>query len=107
VSAVTSPSGCGSARPACGALASIRALLRRRSYTEETGSGLLSLLTEQAQQAGWAVFDGSPHAEARGLYEASHKAASDAEDAAPAGNVLAFLAYQGLRGDRQARQDAV
>lgn len=84
-----------------------RALLRRRSYTEETGRGLLSVLAEQAQQAGWAAFDGGRHAEARGLYEASHKAASDAGDAALAGNALAFLAYQGLRGDRQARRDAV
>lgn len=84
-----------------------RALLRRSSYTEETGRGLLSVLSEQAQQAGWAAFDGGQHAEARGLYEASQKAAVDAGDAALAGNALAFLAYQGLRGDRQARQDAV
>lgn len=84
-----------------------RSLLRRRSYTEETGRGLLSVLAEQAQQAGWAAFDGGRHAEARGLYEASHKAATDAGDAALAGNALAFVAYQGLRGDRQSRQDAV
>ncbi|WP_405580674.1 XRE family transcriptional regulator [Streptomyces sp. NBC_01092] len=86
---------------------STRALLRRRSYTEETGRALLSVLAEQAQQAGWAAFDDGRHAEARGLYEASQKAAEDAGDAALAGNALAFLAYQGLRGDRQARHDAV
>ncbi len=86
---------------------STRSLLRSRSYTEETGCGLLSVLAEQAQQAGWAAFDGGRHAEARGLYEASQKAASDAGDDALAGNALAFLAYQGLRGDRQDRQDAV
>ncbi|MFF7310571.1 XRE family transcriptional regulator [Streptomyces sp. NPDC008137] len=84
-----------------------RGLLRRNSYTEETGRGLLSVLAEQAQQAGWAAFDGGRHAEARGLYEASRKAATDAGDAALAGNALAFLAYQGLRGDRQDRRDAV
>jgi tetratricopeptide (TPR) repeat protein len=84
-----------------------RTLLRQRSYTERTGRGLLSVLAEQAQQAGWAAFDGGRHAEARGLYEASHKAATDAGDAALAGNALAFLAYQGLWGDRQARHDAV
>ena len=84
-----------------------RALLRDRSYTEETKRGLLSVLAEQAQQAGWAAFDGGMHAEARGLYEASQKAAADAGDAALAGNALAFLAYQGLRGDRGERRDAV
>jgi tetratricopeptide (TPR) repeat protein len=86
---------------------STRSLLRHRTYTQETGRGLLSVLAEQAQQAGWAAFDGGRHAEARGLYEASQKAATDAGDAALAGNALAFLAYQGLRGDRNARQDAV
>ncbi|WP_261989648.1 helix-turn-helix domain-containing protein [Streptomyces sp. uw30] len=84
-----------------------RTLLRRSTYTEETARGLLSVLAEQAQQAGWAAFDGGLHSEARGLYEASQKAAADAGDAELAGNALAFLAYQGLRGDRQARQDAV
>ncbi|MFR0358628.1 helix-turn-helix domain-containing protein [Streptomyces sediminimaris] len=84
-----------------------RALLRHRTYSEETGRGLLSVLAEQAQQAGWAAFDSGRHAEARGLYEASRTAAVDAEDAALAGNALAFLAYQGLRGGRQDRQDAV
>lgn len=78
-----------------------RSLLRRESYTEATGRGLLSVLAEQAQQAGWAAFDGGRHAEARGLYEASRKAAVEAEDAALAGNALAFLAYQQLHDDRQ------
>lgn len=86
---------------------STRALLRHNSYTQETGRGLLSVLAEQAQQAGWAAFDGGRHAEARGLYEASRTAAVDAEDAALAGNALAFLAYQRLRGDREERQSAV
>ncbi|MER6557220.1 twin-arginine translocation signal domain-containing protein [Streptomyces sp. NPDC001027] len=81
---------------------STRGLLRGRSYTEATGRGLLSVLAEQAQQAGWAAFDGGRHAEAHGLYEASRKAAVEAGDAELAGNALAFLAYQGLREDRQA-----
>ncbi|NUQ99537.1 MAG: twin-arginine translocation signal domain-containing protein [Streptomyces sp.] len=84
-----------------------RTLLRHRTYTEETARGLLSVLAEQAQQAGWAAFDGGRHSEARGLYEASRRAAAEAEDAALAGNALAFLAYQGLRGDRQERLNAV
>ncbi|MER7574916.1 twin-arginine translocation signal domain-containing protein [Streptomyces sp. NPDC126514] len=84
-----------------------RGLLRHRSYTQETGRGLLSVLAEQAQQAGWAAFDGGRQAEARGLYEASRTAAIDAGDAALAGNALAFLAYPGLSGGREERQDAV
>ncbi|MGP4089361.1 XRE family transcriptional regulator [Streptomyces sp. KR55] len=79
-----------------------RSLLRDNSCTEETGRELLSVLAEQAQQAGWAAFDGGRQAEATGLYEASHKAAGEAGDAALAGNALAFLAYQRLPGDRQA-----
>ncbi|MFF9097546.1 XRE family transcriptional regulator [Streptomyces sp. NPDC014802] len=79
-----------------------RGLLRDGSYTQDTGRGLLSVLAEQAQQAGWAAFDSGRHAEARGLYEASHKAAQQAEDAQLAGNALAFLAYQQLPTDRQA-----
>lgn len=86
---------------------STRVLLRGRSYTEATGRGLLSVLAEQAQLAGWAAFDGGRHAEAHGLYEASRKAAVEAGDVELAGNALAFLAYQGLHGDRMARQDAV
>ncbi|MFE1294031.1 MULTISPECIES: XRE family transcriptional regulator [unclassified Streptomyces] len=80
---------------------STRALLRDGSYTEETGRELLSVLAEQAQQAGWAAFDGGRHAEARGLYQASHKAAQEAKDAQLAGNALAFLAYQQLPTERQ------
>lgn len=79
-----------------------RALLRDATYTEETGQALLSVLAEQAQQAGWAAFDGGRHQDAAGLYEASHKAATNAGDAELAGNALAFLAYQTVSGDRRA-----
>ncbi|WP_406171200.1 XRE family transcriptional regulator [Streptomyces sp. NBC_00996] len=79
-----------------------KALLRDATYTEKTGRALLSILAEQAQQAGWAAFDGGRHQDATGLYEASHKAAADAGDAELAGNALAFLAYQTVAGDRQA-----
>jgi transcriptional regulator with XRE-family HTH domain len=78
-----------------------KALLREATYTEETGQALLSVLAEQAQQAGWAAFDGGIH-DATGLYEESYKAAADAGDAALAGNALAFLAYQKVNGDRRA-----
>ncbi|MFF8013252.1 XRE family transcriptional regulator [Streptomyces sp. NPDC007929] len=81
---------------------STKALLRDATYTEPTGRALLSVLAEQAQQAGWAAFDGGQHRDATGLYEASHKAAVDAGDAELAGNALAFLAYQTTHGDRKA-----
>ncbi|MEU5306574.1 XRE family transcriptional regulator [Streptomyces noursei] len=79
-----------------------KALMRDATYTEETGRALLSVLAEQAQQAGWAAFDGGKHAVASSLYEASHEAATEAGDKALAGNALAFLAYQKVNGDRQA-----
>lgn len=79
-----------------------KALLRDCSYTEETGRSLLSVLAEQAQQAGWAAFDGGRHHDATSLYEDSHTAAVDAKDAALAGNALAFLAYQAVNRDRAA-----
>lgn len=76
-----------------------KTMLREGSYTEETGRALLSILSEQAQQAGWAAFDAGRHAEATSLYEDSHQAATEAGDTALAGNALAFLAYQRLSRD--------
>lgn len=69
-------------------------LLRHASYTESTGRQLLSLVAEQAQQAGWAAFDAGRQTEASALYEKAFQAATEAGDAALAGNSLAFLAYQ-------------
>jgi tetratricopeptide (TPR) repeat protein len=69
-------------------------LLRNASYTETTGRQLLSLVAEQAQQAGWAAFDAGRQTEASALYEKAFQAATEAQDAALAGNSLAFLAYQ-------------
>jgi tetratricopeptide (TPR) repeat protein/predicted XRE-type DNA-binding protein len=71
-----------------------RALLRTASLTDDTRRSLLSLLAEQAQQAGWAAFDGGRAAEAGGLYQESLAAARDAGDAPLQGNAYAFLAYQ-------------
>lgn len=73
-----------------------KSLIREGSYTEATGKALLSVLAEQAQQAGWAAFDAGNQADARSLYQDSHKAATEADDNALAGNALAFLAYQTL-----------
>lgn len=75
-------------------LGSTLSLLRNASYTETTGRQLLSLVAEQAQQAGWAAFDAGRQAEASALYEKALQAATEAGDAALAGNSLAFLAYQ-------------
>ncbi|MFH8993183.1 helix-turn-helix domain-containing protein [Streptomyces sp. NPDC017940] len=77
-------------------------LLRDATYSETTGRALLSVLAEQAQQAGWAAFDGGREADATSLYEASRVAALDAGAPALVGNALAFLAYQRLGGDRRA-----
>ncbi|MFI0724619.1 hypothetical protein [Streptomyces sp. NPDC021224] len=57
-----------------------KALLRDSTYAEQTRRDLLSVLAEQAQQAGWAAFDGGRAADARGLYEESHSAATEAGD---------------------------
>ncbi len=77
-------------------------LIRDCDYGEETGLALLSVLAEQAQQAGWAAFDGGNHSDARSLYEESYQAATQAGDTALAGNALAFLSYQKVSGDREA-----
>jgi hypothetical protein len=79
-----------------------KAMIREATYMEQTGRALLSVLAEQAQQAGWAAFDAGKHADARGLYEAGHRAATEAGDTALAGNALAFLAYQRINDDRTA-----
>ncbi len=82
-------------------------LIRDCEYGEETGLALLSVLAEQAQQAGWAAFDGGKHADARSLYEESYQAATQAGDTALAGNALAFLSYQKVSGKRESRLRAL
>ncbi len=79
---------------------STKKLLREASYSQETGRVLLSVLSEQAQQAGWEAFDAGRTADATGLYEASASAAAEAGDKELAGNALAFLAYQTLEVSR-------
>ncbi|MEU6959388.1 XRE family transcriptional regulator [Streptomyces chrestomyceticus] len=69
-------------------------LLREASYTPSVGKELLSVLAEQAQQAGWAAFDNGNHADASSLYHESHQAAVESGDQPLAGNALAFLGYQ-------------
>ncbi|MER0241112.1 XRE family transcriptional regulator [Streptomyces sp. HSW2009] len=79
-----------------GEVQATKRLLRETHYTQEVGRALLSVLAEQAQQAGWAAFDAGRHADSRDLYEESRRAAMDAGDAALSANALAFLGYQAL-----------
>jgi hypothetical protein len=78
-----------------------KALIRDGSYSEETRRALLSVLAEQAQQAGWAAFDSGKAADATSLYQVSYEAAAEAGDTALEGNALAFLAYQTVNSDRR------
>ncbi|MYS32869.1 helix-turn-helix protein [Streptomyces sp. KhCrAH-43] len=76
-------------------------LLRRASFTGQSRRRLTALLAEQAQQAGWAAFDGGRPRDAVGFYEESRDAARDAHDTDLYGNSLAFLAYEALADDRR------
>ncbi|MGW0345882.1 XRE family transcriptional regulator [Streptomyces anthocyanicus] len=81
---------------------STKAVLRTASTTDDTRRRLLSLLAEQAQQAGWAAFDGGRTADAGSLYEESMAAAREAGDGDLLGNSYAFLAYQTADRDQAA-----
>ncbi|MGW9496605.1 XRE family transcriptional regulator [Streptomyces prasinus] len=80
--------------------------LRTAGTTPDTRRSLLSLLAEQAQQAGWAAFDGGRPAEAGSLYEESMAAAHEAHDSDLLGNAYAFLAYQTADRDQAAEMAA-
>lgn len=71
-----------------------KSLLRDATFTPSSRRKLVALLAEQAQQAGWAAFDGGRQADAESLYDESKTAALEAEDSDLHGNALAFLAYQ-------------
>ncbi|MFD5297231.1 helix-turn-helix domain-containing protein [Streptomyces mutabilis] len=77
-------------------------LLRTQTYGEAVGRDLLALLAEQAQQAGWAAFDGGYDREATSLYRESRSAAEEAGANDLARNALAFLAYQASDADPRA-----
>jgi hypothetical protein len=77
-------------------LEATRTLAREAACTSEVRRQLLSLVSEQAQQAGWAAFDAGWQATARALYTESLDAARAAADRALEGNALALLAYQNL-----------
>ncbi|AXK37713.1 XRE family transcriptional regulator [Streptomyces armeniacus] len=77
-----------------------KSLLRTATCAEAAERGLLSVLAEQAQQAGWAAFDAGWGPDAVSLYKESHAAAKEAGDRNLAGNALAFIAYQAIADDR-------
>ncbi|MCH0555827.1 helix-turn-helix domain-containing protein [Streptomyces sp. MUM 16J] len=81
---------------------STKRMLREGRYGERVGQHLLALLAEQAQQAGWAAFDGGHHREAAALYRESRATAEEAGDGDLARNALAFLAYQSISDDPHA-----
>ncbi|MFJ9895225.1 helix-turn-helix domain-containing protein [Streptomyces sp. NPDC091280] len=74
-------------------------VLRDSSYGESVGRELLALAAEQAQQAGWAAFDGGRERDALGLYQESRSAAEEAGAEDLARNALAYLAYQATSAD--------
>ncbi|GLW05959.1 hypothetical protein Misp01_10890 [Microtetraspora sp. NBRC 13810] len=87
-------------------LAVTSALADDASYTQETGRALLSVLAEQAQQAGWAAFDAGWHQEARRLFKQSLSAATDAGDTSLIANSLAYLAYQKVSSGHSGADEA-
>ncbi|MFG2406854.1 helix-turn-helix domain-containing protein [Streptomyces brevispora] len=78
-----------------------KGLLRRASFHDGARRRLTALLAEQAQQAGWAAFDGGRTRDATELYEESRTFAQTAQDPDLYGNSLAFLAYGTLPKDRR------
>lgn len=79
-----------------GELEATRTLVRETTCTQATQKRLLAVVSEQAQQAGWAAFDAGWQATARTLYQESLDAGHMADDRALEGNALALLAYQNL-----------
>jgi transcriptional regulator with XRE-family HTH domain len=73
---------------------STKSFIRGAHQTAAVKKELLTVLAEQAQQAGWAAFDMGDHVSARRLYEESRSIAIEADSDALTGNALAFLAYQ-------------
>ncbi|MGW7424438.1 helix-turn-helix domain-containing protein [Streptomyces sp. NPDC054813] len=79
-----------------------KSMLRDSSYSDSVGRQLLALAAEQAQQAGWAAFDGGREREAVSLYRESRSAAEEAGAEDLARNALAYLAYQAVAADPRA-----
>jgi transcriptional regulator with XRE-family HTH domain len=78
---------------------STAAVLRDRRVPSTVERGLLSVLAEQAQMAGFSAFDADWHNEAERLFRLSLAMAQDAGDPALMANALTFLGYQRLAID--------
>ncbi|MGQ4598346.1 hypothetical protein [Nocardia sp. R6R-6] len=81
-------------------LARTEQVLRHSSYSTATQIALTELAGEQAQQAGWAAFDGGFSGQALSLYSYSHRAANESDNRELAANALIQVAY--ATGDREA-----
>ncbi|MGW6396072.1 hypothetical protein ACWFR1_37500 [Streptomyces sp. NPDC055103] len=68
-----------------------KTLLRNGSFSDASRRRLTSLLAEQAQQVGWAAFDGGHGRAAASLYQESRAYAREAQDGALYSNSLALL----------------
>jgi transcriptional regulator with XRE-family HTH domain len=68
-------------------------LLVRCRYRETTGVALVDLVSEQAQQTGWAAFDAGDAATARRLFAFSYRLAIDTGNTDLAANALIHTAY--------------
>jgi len=82
------------------------ALAAKSTYTDATGRGLMAVVAEQAQQAGWAAFDAGWQPTARKHFRESLSAASDAGDTSLIANALAYLAYQKISTGRPGTGEA-
>lgn len=74
-------------------LARTESLLNLGTYTSNTRTSLVTLIGEQAQQAGWAAFDAGSLSTATDLYEYSRRAANEVGAADLALNAEIQLAY--------------
>lgn len=77
-------------------LEATKTLAREAACAQATRQQLLAVISEQAQQAGWAAFDAGWQATARALYQESLDAARATRNPALEGNAFALLAYQNL-----------
>lgn len=83
-----------------------RGLLDAASYSETTGRALLTVVAEQAQQAGWAAMDAGQMDAARVHYRDSMTAASEAGSPALIGNALALMSYQRTAAGQDGTEEA-
>ena len=74
-------------------LTSTERVLAANRFSKVTGDALADLVSEQAQQAGWAAFDAGDSATAQRLFAASHRISLDTGNADLAANALIHSAY--------------